>query len=809
MPTHGIRSLLLVLTLAACCAVPLAAQTAPLPPGTVGVPYSFNFGEGFENFPGIPEFTFSFLFSAAGNVPPGLTMRSSGLLSGTPTQPGTFNFTINFGIHIEYLGQAFDFTYPQDYSITVGGGTGPSTSVEPRGITFVLTQSSSATQSISISNRGTSSASFSASAVTSTGGNWLSISPSGGAVPPFGSATIGITANAASLAPGTYSGTVTASLGNQSFSIPVIISVSGSQQGIQLTQSGLRFQAVVGGAQPPAQSFSVINSGTGSFPFDVAAVTVSGGNWLTATAASGTAASTPVPVSVRVNPSGLAPGNYYGTVQVSSSAVQNSPQVVSVVLNVVTPEQSPGAQATPTGLIFVGSQGAADVAAKTITLVNPSPRPLTFNAGISYENGANWLTVLPSTGILTASTTLNVQTKLAGLTAGVYKAEVAVRISEDLSIRRIAVVLIVLPLGSTPTGFAGPSDANKTPLATNCTPKRLVPVFTRLGAGFSATAAWPVTLEATVVDDCGTAMTAGNVVASFSSGDPSVNLTSLRDGRWTATWQPRMSAAQVTITVAAQQAMPALEGKEFIGGGLLPNNVTPSIAAGGALSAASYNPRIPLAPGDSIAIFGSNLSDGITQSPSFPLPMELNQTSALLGGRQLPLQFASNGQVNAIVPFDVPVNTTQQLIIQRGTTLSQPEAVLVAAAQPAVFTVDRSGKGPGIIDGFRSDRTPVEAGKAVSAGDIIVIYCSGLGAVDPAVPAGSAAPLDRLSSTVNPVSVTIGGLSAPVDFAGLAPGFTGLYQVNAKVPAGVAAGNAPVILTVAGQSSTPVTLPVQ
>jgi len=82
--------------------------------------------------------------------------------------------------------------------------------------------------------------------------------------------------------------------------------------------------------------------------------------------------------------------------------------------------------------------------------------------------------------------------------------------------------------------------------------------------------------------------------------------------------------------------------------------------------------------------------------------------------------------------------------------------------------------------------------------------------VNPPVAAGAAAPSSPLSVTGNPVSVLMGGREAQVLFAGLAPGFAGLYQVNAVVPAGVSPSNdTPVTLTVAGQTSPPVTFAVR
>src|SRR5262249_52800129 len=163
---------------------------------------------------------------------------------------------------------------------------------------------------------------------------------------------------------------------------------------------------------------------------------------------------------------------------------------------------------------------------------------------------------------------------------------------------------------------------------------------------------WPASLELRVVDDCGTLMTVGSVVATFSSGDPAVALTSLRDGRWTGTWQPRAAATSgVTVTATAQLVAPPIKGTASIGGTRQPNASTPIIAAGGAVNAASLAPLAPIAAGGLIRISGSNLAQGSTLATDLPLSTEINGTQVLLAGRPLPLQFASGGQIKAIVPF--------------------------------------------------------------------------------------------------------------------------------------------------------------
>ena len=102
-----------------------------------------------------------------------------------------------------------------------------------------------------------------------------------------------------------------------------------------------------------------------------------------------------------------------------------------------------------------------------------------------------------------------------------------------------------------------------------------------------------------------------------------------------------------------------------------------------------------------------------------------------------------------------------------------------------------------------------DAGHPVRANDVVTIYCTGLGTVSPEVGIGAPASTTVLSRTTSPVTVTISGKNATVNFAGLAPGFVGLYQVNAVVPAGVTGDSVRVLLGAGGQTSPPVTIAVR
>jgi uncharacterized protein (TIGR03437 family) len=272
-----------------------------------------------------------------------------------------------------------------------------------------------------------------------------------------------------------------------------------------------------------------------------------------------------------------------------------------------------------------------------------------------------------------------------------------------------------------------------------------------------------------------------------------------------------LAGGTATAGIIASSTTAGVYGSAAVTGTISANASAPMISAGGVVSAASLAQGAPLAPGGLISIFGSNLASGANLAPGSPFPANLGGAQVLLGGEPLPLEYAGPGQINAVIPFNAAVNSTQQLIVTQNGASSMPETVLVGPAQPSVYTQNQSGTGAGAVmvkqaSGAEFLNTP---SAPAGAGDVLEIYCTGLGAVSPAVPAGSAAPAAALSNVVNPVTVTIAGVPAQVLFAGLAPGFAGLYQVNATVPAGVTAGmGVPLIVSESGAASPAVTVAI-
>jgi len=211
----------------------------------------------------------------------------------------------------------------------------------------------------------------------------------------------------------------------------------------------------------------------------------------------------------------------------------------------------------------------------------------------------------------------------------------------------------------------------------------------------------------------------------------------------------------------------------------------PVTSADAVVNAASFGRGI--SPGSLATVFGSGITafPGILQAGTFPLPATLAGTSVTLNGIPAPIigVAAVNGQeqINFQVPYEVSGAQTASLVISANGQSSTPVQVTIVNAQPEIFAITRRGN-----DG--------------------TVWATGLGPVSNAPATGRPATASPLSALVSTPMLTMGGAAAPVSFAGLAPSFAGLYQINASIPAGVAAG-APVVVTAGGASSRPFALP--
>jgi len=203
----------------------------------------------------------------------------------------------------------------------------------------------------------------------------------------------------------------------------------------------------------------------------------------------------------------------------------------------------------------------------------------------------------------------------------------------------------------------------------------------------------------------------------------------------------------------------------------------------GVVNAASFAPvGDSIAPGEFVTLFGSNLASA-TENASAPYPPSVAGVSVLINGVTAPIYLVSSGQINALVPY-ATTGATASIVVNNNGTLSNTVQVPVAATAPGVFTVARNGIGSGAI--LHADYKLVTSANPAKRGETVLIYLTGLGAVNPPVADGTAGlgnPLSRSAATVN---VLIGGLPATVSYSGLAPLYPGLYQLNVVVPADLA-----------------------
>jgi uncharacterized protein (TIGR03437 family) len=216
----------------------------------------------------------------------------------------------------------------------------------------------------------------------------------------------------------------------------------------------------------------------------------------------------------------------------------------------------------------------------------------------------------------------------------------------------------------------------------------------------------------------------------------------------------------------------------------------PAFEANAVVNAASFTPG--LTSGALATVFGANLAGGNTAQATLPLPERLLGVQLTVRGVPAPLVYISDRQINFYVPSNVPEGPAE-VIVRNALGTSVPQRVNVQSVTPGIFFDAQSGLGAILVAG--TGQTTAQRGAA--AGDFLEIYATGLGRVQ---------SNSGMATTVVTPEVRVGDITAPVIFSGLAPGFVGLYQVNAQVPAGLRSGIQPVTLSVNGAASNSVNI---
>jgi trimeric autotransporter adhesin len=229
-----------------------------------------------------------------------------------------------------------------------------------------------------------------------------------------------------------------------------------------------------------------------------------------------------------------------------------------------------------------------------------------------------------------------------------------------------------------------------------------------------------------------------------------------------------------------------------------------------AVTSGATNQSGVIAPGEVLALYGAGMGPAqLAQSQlvNGRVPTTLAGTTVYFNGTAAPVLYTSAGQVGVAAPFGLSGDKADVVVTYQG-AVSAALSVSVAASAPGIFTLDGSGTGQAAA--INPDGGINGPDRPARAGQIVTLYATGAGRMNPAAQDGAPATAP-LPLPVLPVALSIGGKSVQPQYAGAATGLlAGVVQVNAEIPTGLTAGAVPVVLQV-GTSSSPngVTIYVQ
>ncbi|MDQ6677759.1 MAG: hypothetical protein M3Z09_10740 [Acidobacteriota bacterium] len=518
---------------------------------------------------------------------------------------------------------------------------------------------------------------------------------------------------------------------------------------LQLSTTALGPINIAGGTNGPVQTVQVTNIGDGTLNVSATA----SATWLVPSPGSGN-------LQIALNTSKLAPGSYTEFVTVNSPGAVDSPQNISVTVQI---------GGVPDKLEFYAAPNGG-------TATKQFQAQSVLRATTSTSDGRPWLSVFGQGSFTFFYPYLVTATSQTGQPEGDYTGTVSLTGGANPSDNRnIAVTLHVTSMPILQFGAASPLRLNG--VAGGSKVNQTVPVQNIGGTASTLTVSG------------GTAIT--------SAGGSFLSVSALNNGQVTITadpaaLQPGIYSGSITLTSNAANAAATPLPVQFV---VSPATV-PNISFGGVVDNTTFKPV--LAPGAIASLFGSQLfGDTPASASSLPLTTTLSGVRVFVNNVAAPVYYASSGQINFQVPQTTQAGPAQISVMYNG----RQGNIVTTAIQARAPRILRLGVGNyGIIvnqDGsFPMPVTPGYNSHPAKIGDVLTIYAIGMGVTTPAVTDGAGAPASEPLARTPLPAVTFGGgfagtpTQGQVFYSGLTPGFVGLYQVNVSIPDGTPYGDA-------------------
>jgi uncharacterized protein (TIGR03437 family) len=209
-----------------------------------------------------------------------------------------------------------------------------------------------------------------------------------------------------------------------------------------------------------------------------------------------------------------------------------------------------------------------------------------------------------------------------------------------------------------------------------------------------------------------------------------------------------------------------------------------------------------VAAGEIVSLFGQLLGPGTgvgaRLNAAGRVETRVDDTVVTFDGVSAPLFYVSAGQINAQAPYTVEGRTTTQVRVIRQGRVSNTLSVPVATTAPGLFVF---ADGSNRLIALNQDGSLNAPGNGAAGGSVFILFGTGEGQTNPAGSEGAPA-ITPLPQPVRSVGLQVGGRAAEVLYAGAAPGFVGLLQINARVPAGLTANDRTIVsVTIGGAAS--------